>query len=988
MFFMVRASYPVLLPNTQFPMKGDLSLKEPLILSWWKNIKLYDCIRALRKGRSLKVLADGPPYANGPIHLGHALNKILKDIVNRFNVIYGFDIDFVPGWDCHGLPIEAQIEKEYLKKGVKKREVSSHVLRTHCRDFAERWIEEQSVAMQRLGVLGKFDDLYSTMKSDFEACVVQALFELFQKDLIYQGTRPVLWSCVEQTALAEAEVEYKDITSLALYVKFPVCSSISDCGLNESRTSVLIWTTTPWSLPGNRAICYNFEFVYVLVEIEDEDSNLWKKGERIIIAQDRISCLESALGLKKYRIASVLTQDVLKKIFCHHPLNTLGYTFKVPLLPALHVTCDVGTGFVHTAPNHGPEDFLVGVKYHLEIPETILSDGTFSECAPGFTGKNMWKTDIAIKDALLQANTLGGYHEYLHSYPHSWRSKTPLCYRTTPQWFIRLDQEGKEGSLREKALHAIQEGKVSWHPKSSSLRLANMLRNRPDWCISRQRAWGIPLMFFVNKRNGACLNDSSIFQKLYERVQKEGVDFWFTDEPFLMFPELSPQDWYKVEDIMDVWLESGLTHRSVLKNRTTENFSLWPAWAYFEGSDQHRGWFQSSLLTGVALENRPPFQSVLTHGFLLDESGEKQSKSKGNGIDPVKFTNEHGADLLRLWVAHEDYEKDIRVGDEVFARVKDMYKKYRNTLRFMLGVLNGISVKDLLPIHQLDFLSRRVLYNLYHTHTELLTTLSLDQVTNSEFQGRCLNVQSFLKRVIQVCTDLSIFYLDVKKDTLYCDASDAFSRKQVLTTLLYCFIFLCKHLAPILPFTTEEAFSIFGKEVLGLGDLIDTPEWKKDLSLDAVELLSWFKKEGVLQEREYWSVHLQDIFSPSSCFKDWDGSTCSEHILGIRSQVTEILEIYRKNKEIKSSLDAKVYIDLMNEDGVIAGAYKDFYETILIELCMTSDLKIRWNQACRTVKVEVLNWNKCPRCWKRYSDIQESQICQRCHSVLMSENVC
>ncbi|WP_162531294.1 isoleucine--tRNA ligase [Holospora elegans] len=990
-FITMSTSYSVSLPKTHFPMKGDLGLREPFILEWWQNIGLYARIRDLRKGRPLKVLADGPPYANGPIHLGHALNKILKDTVNRLNVMHGFDIDFVPGWDCHGLPIEAQMEKEYLKKGISKREVSLQTLRADCQAFAERWIQEQSLAMQRLGVIGQFDAPYNTMKAHFEACVVQALFELLQKEFIYQGTRPVLWSCTEQTALAEAEVEYKDVTSLALYVRFPIqkntlgCELLHSCSAAENSSfSVLIWTTTPWSLPGNRAICYHPELSYEALQIEDEDSLMWKKGEWVIVAQDRVPFIQKTLGIKNYSNVFALTEENLRRIRCFHPLRALGYTFDVPLLPASHVTCDIGTGLVHTAPAHGPEDFAVGLKYQLEVPETILPDGTFSCCVPAFAGINMWKSEEVIKDALEKEGTLAFSHPYLHSYPHSWRSKTPLCYRATPQWFIRLDKKGHEESLRNKALRSIEEGQVSWHPKSSAHRLANMVRNRPDWCISRQRAWGIPLMFFVNKKTGACLNDPLVFKKLYERVLKEGVNFWFTDAPFHMFPDISAQDWIKVEDIMDVWLESGLTYRAVLKECSTELQPLWPAWAYFEGSDQHRGWFQSSLLTGIALEERPPFRSVLTHGFLLDSSGEKQSKSKGNGIDPVEFVKEHGADLLRLWVAHEDYEKDIRVGDEVFARVKDMYKKYRNTLRFMLGVLQGIGVENILPIHQLDFLSRRVLYTLFRAHQELLETLSLEKVAQADFQGRCLNIQYFLKSVMQVCTDLSVFYLDVKKDVLYCDALDSFSRNQVRTTLLYCFIFLCKHLAPILPFTTEEAWTIFGKEVFGLGSFISTREWKKDLQSNTGTLLNWLKEEEVLQECAYWSVHLQDIFSPPACFADWDGAGCVEHILSIRGQVTEALESYRKNKEIKGSLDAGVQIYLTQKDEGIAGKYKECYEKILLELCLTSDLKIFWDQDSPAIKIDVLSWHKCPRCWKKYKDVQEGHLCTRCKEVVES----
>ena len=979
---MSQVFYPVFLPRTQFLMKGDLGVKEPLLVAWWKDIGLYSLIRHLRKGKPLKVLADGPPYANGPIHLGHALNKILKDMINRFNVLHGFDIDFVPGWDCHGLPIEAQIEKEYIKQGINKREIPTHTLRNQCRAFAEQWIQEQSLSFQRLGIIGEFNTPYYTMEPKFEASVVQAFFELFQKGYIYQGTRPVLWSCVEQTALAEAEVEYKEISSVSMYVKFPVQSrTLNSVFHNLHPVSIIIWTTTPWSIPGNRAICYHPDLTYVVLKVEDENTFLWKKGECLMVAQDRLPSIHKELGFTQYSIISKIPEEILKHILCLHPLHRFGYDFDVPVLPAAHVTCEVGTGFVHTAPSHGPEDFAIGLKYALEVPETILADGKFAPHVPLFAGIDMWKAKI--KESLEHAGMLVSARPYIHSYPHSWRSKTPLCYRTTPQWFIRLDTQEKTQSLRYKALHSIEKDTVSWHPRSSAHRLSNMLEYRPDWCISRQRTWGIPLMVFVHKQTGVVLEDTLIFQALYERVQREGVDFWFTNEPFEMFPELSPQDWSKVEDIMDVWLESGLTHRAVLKQRATVSQQLWPAWAYLEGSDQHRGWFQSSLLTGVALEGRPPFQSVLTHGFLLDTKGEKQSKSQGNGIDPLKFIQENGADLLRLWVAHEDYEKDMRVGEEVFARVKDMYKKLRNTLRFMLGALQELSVEDLIPVADLDFLSRRVLHTIHQVHENLVNALSLEHVTNPKFSGRCLNIQSFLRYIVHLCTELSVVYFDVKKDVLYCDERHALSRKQVRTTLVYCFVFICKHLAPVLPFTTEEAFGVFGKEVLGLLEKFQTSQWNADIiSANTKAIWQWLKQHNLVQESSYWSIHLQDAFTPPASFKEWDGAPYSEHILALRGKVTEALELFRKNKQIKSSLEAGISIALNMQDSTSSGAYKEYYEKILLELCLVSDLKILWNQEHSCVTVKVLNWNKCPRCWKLYPYIQEAQLCKRCEKVM------
>lgn len=961
-------------------MKGSLSTTEPITQAWWKQIGLYGLMRILRKDRPVKVLADGPPYANGDIHLGHALNKILKDMMNRFNASHGWDIDFVPVWDCHGLPIESQVEKGYLKQGISKRDVSTLKLREDCQAYAESWITRQSASFQRLGVLGDFDQYQTTMQPQFEGAVVDAVFRLLNQGDIYQGNRPVLWSCAEQTALAEAEVEYKEINSTAMYVKFPLTAeSCNALGHLDRKVSVVIWTTTPWSLPGNRAICYHPAIEYVMVRI-DETHEAWTEGEYLIIAQKRIEALKDALNLGRYTRCETLDTFKLSSLICHHPLSNLGYSFDVPLLSGDHVTCDIGTGLVHTAPSHGPEDFAVGLKHGLEIPETILPDGSFSQSAPGFVGLNMWSSTSDIVQALQASHTLVSHAVYRHSYPHSWRSKTPLCYRAAPQWFIGLDRRQDTSlSLREKAIAATEGDEVSWHPKGSHKRLSSMLSHRPDWCISRQRAWGIPLMFFVNKKTGECLKDPTIFSKLHERVCKEGVDFWFTDEPFRMFPQLSQETWEKVEDIMDVWLESGLTHVAVLKSREKNGQKLWPAWAYVEGSDQHRGWFQSSLLTGVALEGCAPFQSVLTHGFLLDDAGEKQSKSKGNVINPIEFANQQGADILRLWAAHEDYEKDISVGKTVFKGVEDMYRKCRNTLKFLLGALQDLSVEELLPVDQLDFFSRYTLSNMTRTHEALLYALSLEEVTNSTFPGRCLNIQSFLKILMNFCADLSALYVDVKKDTLYCEDITSSKRHQVRTTLLHAFIFLCKHLSPILAFTTEEAFSMFGKEILGLGTHVREAQWKEHLQ--SAELWQWMVQQNLVQETPYWSVHLQDAYTPSPAFSDWEGAPYGSHLIELRSEVTTALEAARTAKRIGSSLEAKVILELTPQDEGVAGPYAKAYPKLLEELCLTSDFEVRWSASERSVKIEVLSWSKCPRCWKLAPEVSPEHLCQRCTQV-------
>ena len=980
------ASQNILLPKTDFPMKGSLATTEPVTQSWWQEIGLYGLIRMLRKDRPVKVLADGPPYANGDIHLGHALNKILKDMMNRFNAMHGWNIDFVPVWDCHGLPIESQVEKDYLKQGRSKHDVSPLKLREDCQAYAEFWITRQSSSFQRLGVLGDFDHYQSTMQPQFEGAVIEALFKLLNQGQIYQGNRPVLWSCAEQTALAEAEVEYKEVVSTALYVKFPLTdASCTSLGYAKHPVSVIIWTTTPWSLPGNRAVCYHDAIQYALVRVEESHGS-WQEGEYFIIAQERLEALNNVLNLGKHTVIHVLESKTLGALNCRHPLYDLGYTFTVPLLSADHVTCDIGTGLVHTAPSHGPEDFAVGLKHGLDVPETILPDGAFSASAPGFTGLNMWNATPAILEALQNSGSLITHAPYHHTYPHSWRSKTPLCYRAAPQWFIGLDYpKDSTGSLREKAIAAVEGDAVSWHPKGSHKRLSSMLQHRPDWCISRQRAWGIPLMFFVNKETGECLKDPAVFAVLQERVLQEGVNFWFTDAPFEMFPHLSKDTWKKVEDIMDVWLESGLTHIAVLKPRDNDGQSLWPAWAYVEGSDQHRGWFQSSLLTSIALEGRPPFESVITHGFLLDEQGEKQSKSKGNVVNPIEFANQQGADILRLWAAHEDYEKDISVGKAVFQGVEDMYRKCRNTLRFLLGALQDLRAEELLRFDQLDFFSRHTLWNMARTHQELLKALSLKEVTQANFSERCLNIQSFVKTLINFCNDVSALYVDVKKDTLYCEAVTSLKRYQVRTTLLHVFIFLCKHLGPILAFTTEEAFSMFGKEILGLGEHVREQDWKHHLHDEGKLLWQWMIQNNLLQDTPYWSVHLQTVYAPCATLESWDRAPYSTHLIELRKEVMNALEASRQAKMIKSSLEAKVILGLTAQDEGIAGAYAPDYPGLLEELCLTSAFEIRWGQVERNVTVEALSWDKCPRCWKLTSEVTSQGMCPRCTKVCVTQ---
>jgi len=797
----------VFLPETAFPMRAGLPQKEPEILAAWAEQDLYNAIRAARQaaGAPLFVLHDGPPYANGAIHIGHALNKILKDFVVRSRFLLGYDVDYVPGWDCHGLPIEWKIEEEYRGKGRRKDEVPVAEFRQRCREFAAGWIDVQGAEFRRLGVLGDWANRYATMDFSSEATIVAEFHKFVTSGQLYRGSKPVMWSPVERTALAEAEVEYHDHVSPTVWVKFPVTEG-SDAALGAS---VVIWTTTPWTIPANRAISYNPDIAYAVFEVEAMETDLafepWAKpGDRLIVADKPAEDVRAAAKIAEWRrVESVDCQGMV----CAHPLAALdeGYGFAVPLLSGDHVTDDAGTGFVHTAPGHGQDDYLVWLAHgHREIPETVDPDGAYFDHVPLFAGLKVLETEGkkagkfgpangAVMDRLIEAGTLLARGRLEHSYPHSWRSKAPVIFRNTPQWFIRMDEtiEGGDTSLRDRALSAIDA--TEFFPAQGRNRIRGMVEGRPDWLISRQRAWGSPLAIFVDRETGQPLADPLVSARICEALATDGADAWFTRPARDFLGNHDPDRYEKVDDILDVWFDSGSTHAFTLEGRAD---SHWPADLYLEGSDQHRGWFQSSLLEACGTRGRAPYKAVLTHGFTLDEKGEKMAKSGGNSISPQTITKESGAEILRLWAAMVDYAEDQRIGKTILQTTIDGYRKLRNTVRYLLGGLAGFDESERVALEEMPPLERFILHRLWQLDTEV-------RAAYAEYR-----FQDVWRPLADFCSnDLSALYFDIRRDALYCDRPDSLSRRACRTVMDLVFERLTAWLSPLASFTMEEAWA-------------------------------------------------------------------------------------------------------------------------------------------------------------------------------------
>ncbi|MFN3520898.1 MAG: isoleucine--tRNA ligase [Phenylobacterium sp.] len=863
----------VFLPDTPFPMRAGLPQKEPQILARWEAEGLYHQLRKTRQaaGAPLFVLHDGPPYANGAIHVGHVLQKTLKDFVVRSRFALGYDVDYVPGWDCHGLPIEWKIEEELLAQGRRKSEVSKAEFRERCRAYAAHWIDVQREGFKRLGVLGDWDNRYATMDFASEAAIVAEFHKFVASGQLYRGSKPVMWSPVERTALADAEVEYHDHVSPTIWVKFPVVE-----GSDASRgASVVIWTTTPWTIPANRAVAYNDAIAYAVYQVEAMEEGLafepWAKaGDRLIVAEKLAEDVFKAAKVARWRrIERFDPQGAVLE----HPLAALDthYAFQVPMLAGDHVTDEAGAGFVHTAPGHGADDYLVWLAHgHREIPDTVDPDGAYYPHVPLFGGLKVLETEgkkagkfgpanDAVIEKLIAAGRLLARGRMEHSYPHSWRSKAPVIFRNTPQWFIRMDQRLDDPvhggrTLRETALEAIEA--TTFHPAGGKNRIRTMVESRPDWLISRQRAWGAPLAMFVDKETGQPLHDETVNARIVELIAKEGADAWFNRPDSDFLGSHDPQRFEKVEDILDVWFDSGSTHAFVLEGR---EHTRWPADLYLEGSDQHRGWFQSSLLESSGTRGRAPYDAILTHGFTMDENGEKMSKSKGNTVDPDKVIKDSGAEILRLWAAMVDYAEDQRIGKTILATTTDAYRKIRNTLRYLLGALAGFDDAERVSPADMPPLERYILHRLWE----------LDRQVRAAYQDYLF--QDVVRPVIEFCqNDLSTLLFDIRRDALYCDRPDSLRRRAARTVMDLAFERITAWLGPLIPFTTEEAW---------------TTRFP-DAGSNALRVLP----------------HTPDAWRDEAVVGQWGSA------LAVRRVVMGALEVARREKTIGSGLDARVEV--------------------------------------------------------------------------------
>ncbi len=895
------------LPKTAFSMKANLPVKEPKILESWDKSKLYERLRKKSSGKEKFVLHDGPPYANGHIHMGTALNKILKDIVTKFHQMDNKDSIYVPGWDCHGLPIEWKIEEEYKKKKKNKDEVPTKDFRKECREFAEKWIVIHKKEFKRLGVIGDWENYYSTMSFDAEAQIVRELGKFLLEGSLYRGFKPVLWSTVEKTALADAEVEYKDHKSNTIYAEFHVKKSDKDFLKN---TSIIIWTTTPWTIPANKALAYNKEINYSVLEFNNK---------KIVVAEKLVDSVIESCKIGKFKIIKSFKGDIFKNTICSHPFKKLGYSFDVPMLEANFVTLEQGTGIVHCAPSHGPDDFNLCLKHGMKAIETVNDDGRYTKNIPVFEGTHVFKADeIIIKNLQDQKNLLGS-GTLVHSYPHSWRSKAPLVHRATPQWFISMESH----KLRNKALNSIDQ--TEFYPEKGKTRIRSMIETRPDWCISRQRSWGVPLPIFINKKTNEPLRDSQVVENIAKIYEKEGSDCWFDDDPQkFLGKKYKKEDYTKSNDIVEVWFDSGSTHSFVLEKRKDLK---WPASMYLEGSDQHRGWFHSSLLESCGTRGRAPFDSILSHGFVVDGKGMKMSKSAGNIISPEEILKKYGADILRLWVASSDYAEDLRIDHSILEQHAESYRKIRNTFRFVLGNLrDDFSQKDFKKIKNKEFpeLEQIILHKLFVLNEEIKKNLK-------EY-----NFHKLQKDLLNFCAlDLSSFYFDIRKDTLYCDDLNSKKRKSCIELLNIVLECLIKWYAPVLSFTTEE-----------INELV--------------------------QKNKKTSIHEENFPEIPGNWKNEDLFQKWEKLLNIRQQVNVAIEEKRSSKIIGSSLEADVEITLSKNEFDILNKIdaKELFITSNVTQNISKEKDI-------SIIVKKAKGTKCSRCWKIVPEVKDEK-CPRC----------
>jgi isoleucyl-tRNA synthetase len=921
----------VFLPKTDFPMKAGLAQKEPAILARWAEEKLYQRLREARHGRERFILHDGPPYANGDLHMGHAMNKILKDIVVRSQSLLGKDAPYIPGWDCHGLPIEWKVEEQYRKKKLDKDEVPVAQFRAECRAYAEKWVAIQSGQFQRLGVQGEWDDPYLTMKYEAEAKIVEELLKFAESGQLYRGAKPVMWSPVEKTALAEAEVEYEDIISTQIDVAFEIVESPIP---ELVGAHAVIWTTTPWTIPVNQAIAYGPEIQYLLVHVTAADRSV----QRYLVAEDLMPAFLSRTHLMSRASSGEIERfDVsgpdfrgseLAGTVARHPMHHLGGFFARPrpFLPAEHVTTEAGTGLVHMAPDHGEEDFLVCKAAGIDPVFAVEDDGKYRADwlwlgGLGSVINNKFNApDGPICNDLREAGgLLAASADFEHSYPHSWRSKAKVIFRCTPQWFIPMDQG--DPTLRNTALQAIDD--TRWVPEKSRNRIRAMIEQRPDWVISRQRAWGVPIALYLNKKTGDYLRDAAVNSRIIRAFHESGADAWFgADHQALLGNGYKLEDFEPQMDILDVWFDSGSTHAYVIEARYGEGVR---ADLYVEGSDQHRGWFHSSLLESCGTRGRAPYKGVLTHGFALDGQGKKMSKSDGNVVDPLAIIRDNGADILRLWVASTDYFEDVRIGKEVLAGTSDAYRKLRNSFRYLLGALAGFSDAEKVASADMPELERWILHRLAALDAELK-----EAADSYEFNRYARLITTFAN------DDLSAFFFDIRKDSLYCDAATSPKRRAYRTVLDITFHALVRWMSPILCFTTEEVWGTRFPD----GDSVHLLEWPE---IDA----AW--RDEALGAK--WDV-----------------------IRATRERVTERIEPLRRDKIIGSSLEARVSYP----EAELALAGEDLAD--LAEIFIVSQVVPGGGEGVDVTRSDYL---KCGRCWRLLPEVAEDgALCARCEGVV------
>ncbi len=924
------------LPKTGFPMKANLAGREPNQLEAWYDEGLYGRIREASKGKPTYILHDGPPYANGHIHIGTALNKILKDIIVRSRQMSGFDAVYVPGWDCHGLPIEHNVDKEL---GKKKLTMTQAQVRRRCRAYAEKFIDIQRDEFKRLGVMGEWDNPYLTMNYRYEAIIAKELCKFAMNGSLFRSKKPIHWCCSCKTALAEAEIEYKDETSPSVFVKFPLKDDPAAISseLAGKEVFVVIWTTTPWTLPANLAVALHPDFEYVAVETGS--------NEVLVMARELVDDCMKIFGIDDFAIIADLSARELENKRCRHPF----YDRDSLIILGDHVTLEAGTGCVHTAPGHGREDYDVALAYGLDAYSPVDDNGVFTDEVGPFAGQFVFKANDAINQTLEEKGVLLARTDIAHSYPHCWRCKRPVIFRATPQWFISMEKTG----LRKKSLEEIE--RVTWIPHWGRERIYGMIENRPDWCVSRQRAWGVPITVFICEKCDAVHMNEAVMDHIFKQFEAHGADVWFEKDTADLLPpgsvcESCGHDGFvKETDILDVWFDSGVSHAAVLEDR---DYLKWPADLYLEGSDQHRGWFHSALLTAVGTRGAAPYQSVLTHGFVVDAKGKKMSKSLGNVVAPKEVINKYGAEILRMWVSASDYRDDVRISDGILKQLSDAYRRIRNTSRFLLGNLSDFSpLTDALPYDELLEIDRFALHKLQD-----LIKRALEAYDTYEFHV-------IYHRLYNYCTvDLSSFYLDILKDRLYTSPPASRKRRSAQTAMYTILDAIVRIMAPIMPFTAEEIW----KHMPSYAD-----------KAESIHLVLFPQADD----------KLQDV----ALAKKW------ETLIDVRAEVTKALEQARVDKVIGHSLDSAVTLGLGNDlYAVLADFAEDLRSILIVSEAKMVKGEIDGAYTSREmegvwVAVAPAGGEKCQRCWvyddSVGKDADHPTICERCGQSLVEMNV-